>query len=119
MSDAAVNAAAASRDYKVCPRVDYRTISGVEGPLVIMDNVKFPTYGEIVNVNSTGEVGYGIWRLTENDFYQILPNGKIDHGRIQLKSSRRSGHQAVTNDILENIQNGCGDIPGVNTTTTT
>jgi len=29
---------------------DYQTIVGVEGPLVIMDNVKFPTYGEIVNV---------------------------------------------------------------------
>lgn len=44
-SAAAVNAAAASRDYKVYPRIDYRTITGVEGPLVIMENVKFPTYG--------------------------------------------------------------------------
>lgn len=32
------------------PRLDYQTIVGVEGPLVIMENVKFPTYGEIVNV---------------------------------------------------------------------
>merc|ERR1711865_794122 len=31
--------------------IDYRTIVGVEGPLVIMENVKFPTFGEIVNVN--------------------------------------------------------------------
>ena len=38
--------------------------------------------------------------------------------RIQLKSSRQFGHQTVTNDVFENIQNGCGDIPGVNTTTT-
>eukprot|EP00392_Amoebophrya_sp_AT5.2_P007916 g7935.t1 len=36
--------------YTVQPRLDYQTIIGVEGPLVIMDNVKFPTYGEIVNV---------------------------------------------------------------------
>lgn len=34
----------------VQPRLDYQTIVGVEGPLVIMDNVKFPTFGEIVNV---------------------------------------------------------------------
>lgn len=34
----------------VQPRLDYQTIVGVEGPLVIMENVKFPTYGEIVNV---------------------------------------------------------------------
>lgn len=37
-----VNAAAASRDYNVTPRVDYRTVLDVEGPLVILDNVKFP-----------------------------------------------------------------------------
>ena len=56
--------------------------------LNVQDNLFLDRYaqsvtdnGEIVNVNSTGEVGYGIWRLTENDFYQILPNGKIDHGR--------------------------------------
>jgi V-type H+-transporting ATPase subunit B len=36
--------------FKVKPRVEYKTISGVEGPLVILENVKFPTFGEIVNV---------------------------------------------------------------------
>lgn len=37
-------------DYRITPRVDYRTIKDVEGPLVILDNVKFPKYAEIVNV---------------------------------------------------------------------
>ena len=32
------------------PRTEYRTVSNVEGPLVILDNVKFPKYAEIVNV---------------------------------------------------------------------
>jgi len=46
--------------YTVQPRLDYQTIIGVEGPLVIMDNVKFPTYGEIVNVClSDGRVRQG------------------------------------------------------------
>lgn len=40
----------AAGGYSIQPRLDYQTIIGVEGPLVIMDNVKFPTYGEIVNV---------------------------------------------------------------------
>lgn len=44
------NAAAAVRDYNVTPRVDYRTVLDVEGPLVVLDNVKFPKYAEIVNV---------------------------------------------------------------------
>ena len=33
------------------PRVDYRTIIGVEGPLVIMDNVKFPTFGALLSAS--------------------------------------------------------------------
>jgi len=33
---------AALTDYNITPRVDYRTVLDVEGPLVILDNVKFP-----------------------------------------------------------------------------
>ena len=36
--------------YNITPRVDYRTVIKVDGPLVILDNVKFPKYAEIVNV---------------------------------------------------------------------
>ena len=32
------------------PRVEYKTVMNVEGPLIILDNVKFPKYSEIVNV---------------------------------------------------------------------
>eukprot|EP00924_Labyrinthula_sp_SR-Ha-C_P016130 snap_masked-scaffold_4-processed-gene-20.13-mRNA-1 protein AED:0.03 eAED:0.03 QI:0/-1/0/1/-1/1/1/0/496 len=47
---ATINAAAAIRDYNVEPRVDYRTIMSVNGPLVVLDNVKFAKYGEIVKL---------------------------------------------------------------------
>merc|ERR1712060_827831 len=50
MSLTQVNAAAAKRDYNITPRIDYRTVLDVEGPLVILDNVKFPKFAEIVNV---------------------------------------------------------------------
>lgn len=46
-----VHAKAVTRDYFVKPRVDYRTVAGVEGPLVILDNVKFPRYSEIVTIH--------------------------------------------------------------------
>jgi V-type H+-transporting ATPase subunit B len=45
-----LQAAAALRDYVIDPMVDYGTVAGVEGPLVILDKVKFPKYAEIVNV---------------------------------------------------------------------
>lgn len=47
---AAINAQAAQRDYSVTPRVDYRTVLDVEGPLVVLQDVKFPKYAEIVKV---------------------------------------------------------------------
>ncbi|KAH8085518.1 hypothetical protein JL720_7504 [Aureococcus anophagefferens] len=34
--------------YSVQPRLDYRTIEGVNGPLVILENVKMPKFAEIV-----------------------------------------------------------------------
>lgn len=37
---AAIHKAAVTRDYVVQPRLDYRTVQGVNGPLVIVDNVK-------------------------------------------------------------------------------
>ena len=45
-----INAAAAVRDYNVEPRLEYRTIAGVQGPLVILENVKSPRFAEIVNI---------------------------------------------------------------------
>lgn len=39
---AKIHASAATRDYNVAPRADYRTVCKVDGPLVILDNVKFP-----------------------------------------------------------------------------
>lgn len=32
------------------PTIEYKTIAGVNGPLVILENVKLPQYGEIVNL---------------------------------------------------------------------
>lgn len=45
-----INKAAALRDYSVEPRIQYNTITGVNGPLVVLDNVKFPRYNEIVSL---------------------------------------------------------------------
>ncbi|KAF7648651.1 hypothetical protein LDENG_00153690 [Lucifuga dentata] len=41
---------AVSRDYLSQPRLTYKTVSGVNGPLVILDQVKFPRYAEIVHL---------------------------------------------------------------------
>ena len=45
-----VGADAAMRDYLVKPRLEYRTLQGVNGPLVILENVRQPKFAEIVNL---------------------------------------------------------------------
>merc|ERR1712212_199254 len=42
--------AAVTRDYIAQPHLCYKTVSGVNGPLVILDDVKFPKYAEIVTL---------------------------------------------------------------------
>ncbi|XP_077992797.1 V-type proton ATPase subunit B [Glandiceps talaboti] len=44
------HALAVSRNYISQPRLTYKTVSGVNGPLVILDSVKFPKYAEIVTL---------------------------------------------------------------------
>merc|ERR1712151_1334478 len=50
MSPLEANVKAATRDYNIAPRIDYRTVVKVDGPLVVLENIKFPKYAEIVNV---------------------------------------------------------------------
>ncbi|CAF1051701.1 unnamed protein product [Adineta steineri] len=45
-----IHKAAVTRDYINQPRLTYKTVVGVNGPLVILDNVKFPKFAEIVNL---------------------------------------------------------------------
>lgn len=44
------HAMAVTRDYISEPRLTYKTVTGVNGPLVILDDVKFPKYAEIVKL---------------------------------------------------------------------
>lgn len=37
-------------EYSIQPRIDYRTVKGVSGPLVVLDHVKLPKFAEIVNL---------------------------------------------------------------------
>ncbi|KAJ1616816.1 adenosine triphosphatase B subunit [Pavlovales sp. CCMP2436] len=41
---------AVTRDYIVQPRLAYRTVTAVNGPLVILENIRNPTFGEIVEI---------------------------------------------------------------------
>ena len=68
--------AALQRDYIAQPRITYRTVSGVNGPLVILDRVKFPKFAEIVNLT--------------------LPDGSQRAGQVLEVSGAKAVVQVIT-----------------------
>merc|ERR1711870_48170 len=104
--------AAATRDYRVNPRIDYRTITGVEGPLVIMENVKFPTYGEIVNVNlSDGSVRQGqILEVNKKKAVVQVFEGtsNIDNKNCHIEFTGDTLKMPISDDLMGRAFNGSG-----------
>merc|ERR1719321_2190253 len=104
--------AAAVRDYRVHPRIDYRTITGVEGPLVIMENVKFPTYGEIVNVTlADGSVRQGqILEVNrKNAVVQVFEGtSNIDNKDCHIEFTGDTLKMPISDDIMGRAFNGSG-----------
>jgi len=109
---AAANAAAAARDYKVYPRINYRTITGVEGPLVIMDDVKFPCYGEIVNVTlSDGSVRQGqILEVNKKKAVVQVFEGTsgIDNKNCHIQFTGDTLKMPISDDLMGRAFNGSG-----------
>ena len=70
--------AAITRDYIAQPRITYKTVSGVNGPLVILDDVKFPKFAEIVNLE--------------------LPDGSHRAGQVSKSSNL---HSTIATDTLQ------------------
>lgn len=76
---------AVTTDYNIAPRIDYRTILDVEGPLVVLDNVKFPKYAEIVNVR--------------------LGNGTMRQGQVlEIKGKQAVVQVSIPAFILANLR---------------
>jgi len=104
--------AGAKDDYKVYPRIDYRTIVGVEGPLVIMENVKFPTFGEIVNVNlANGTVRKGqILEVNKKKAIVQVFEGTsdIDTKHCHIEFTGDTLKMPISDDVMGRIFNGSG-----------
>jgi V-type H+-transporting ATPase subunit B len=99
-------------EYKVQPRIDYRTITGVEGPLVIMENVKFPTFGEIVNVNlANGTVRKGqILEVNKKKAVVQVFEGtsEVDTKNCHIEFTGETLKMPMSDDVMGRIFNGSG-----------
>jgi len=101
-----------SKPFKVQPRVEYKTISGVEGPLVILDNVKFPTFGEIVNVTlADGRLRQGqILEINKSKAVVQVFEGTsdIDVKNCKIEFTGQTMKMAIADDIMGRSFSGSG-----------
>ena len=107
-----INAAAAVRNYEVKPRLDYRTISGVNGPLVVLENVKFPKYAEIVELTlGSGEVRQGqvLEIKGSKAIVQVFEGTQdIDNRRTHATFTGDVLKMPISEEMLGRSFNGCG-----------
>lgn len=104
--------AAVTRNYHVEPRVDYRTVSGVNGPLVILDNIKFPKYSEIVNLtlpDGTKRSGQVLEVVGKRAVVQVFEGTSgIDVKATRVEFTGDTLKIPVSEDMLGRVFNGSG-----------
>merc|ERR1712100_336257 len=88
------------------------TIVGVEGPLVIMENVKNPTFGEIVNVNlANGTVRKGqILEVNKKKAVVQVFEGtsEVDTKNCHIEFTGETLKMPTSDDVMGRIFNGSG-----------
>lgn len=109
---AKVNIDAAQRDYFVEPRMQYSTISGVNGPLVVLENVKSSKFGEIVNLTlGNGEVRQGqVLELHGSRAVVQVFEGTsgVDSRATQCQFTGDVMKMSITEEMLGRAFNGSG-----------
>lgn len=103
---------AVARDYVCQPHLEYRTVAGVSGPLVVVDCVKKPMYAEIVDI----KLGDGTFRrgqVLEVDgtraVVQVFEGTSgIDNRKTTLEFTGEVLKTPVSRDMLGRVFNGSG-----------
>lgn len=109
---ARIHKAAVLRNYNVQPRIVYKTVTGVNGPLVILDNVKFAKFAEIVNLTlSDGSTRAGqVLEVAGNRAIVQVFEGtsNIDAKNTVCEFTGDISRISVSEDMLGRVFNGSG-----------
>ncbi|PPQ80977.1 hypothetical protein CVT25_015130 [Psilocybe cyanescens] len=108
-----INAAAVTREYRIKPHLDYRTVSAINGPLVVLDNVKFPSYNEIVQLtlpDGTKRGGQVLEVQGKKAIVQVFEGTSgVDVKATHVEFTGSSMKLPVAEDMLGRIFNGSGN----------
>ncbi|KAK0266623.1 Vacuolar ATP synthase subunit B [Friedmanniomyces endolithicus] len=104
--------AADPRMMSVTPRIRYNTIGGVNGPLVILENVKFPRFNEIVSLtlpDGTERSGQVLEARGSRAVVQVFEGTSgIDVKKTKVEFTGHSLKLGVSEDMLGRIFDGSG-----------
>jgi len=104
--------AAMQRDFVIEPRVEYHTIESVKGPLVILQGIKNPQYGEIVSLtlgDGRGRRGQVLEVEGNNAVVQVFEGTQgIDNRDTTVTFSGEVLRVPVSEEMLGRIFNGAG-----------
>ncbi|RPB25995.1 B subunit of putative V-type ATPase [Terfezia boudieri ATCC MYA-4762] len=107
-----INAAAATRNYSINPRIRYNTVQGVNGPLVILDNVKYPRYNEIVSLtlpDGTKRAGQVLEVRGSRAIVQVFEGTPgVDVRKTTVEFTGENLKIPVSEDMLGRIFDGSG-----------
>ncbi|KAI9681295.1 MAG: Vacuolar ATP synthase subunit B [Caeruleum heppii] len=94
------------------PRIRYNTIGGVNGPLVILENVKFPRYNEIVSLtlpDGTERSGQVLEARGNRAVVQVFEGTTgIDVKKTKVEFTGHNLKLGVSEDMLGRIFDGSG-----------
>ncbi|CAK1355339.1 V-type proton ATPase subunit B [Cercospora beticola] len=100
------------RMMRVTPRVRYNTIGGVNGPLVMLENVKFPRYNEIVSLtlpDGTERSGQVLEAKGNRAVVQVFEGTSgIDVKKTKVEFTGHSLKLGVSEDMLGRVFDGSG-----------
>jgi|EP00900_Chrysochromulina_parva_P025851 V-type H+-transporting ATPase subunit B len=103
---------AVKRDFMIKPRLEYRTLQGVNGPLVILENVRRPKFAEIVNLtlsDGTQRTGQVLEVQGSKAVVQVFEGTSgIDNLGTAVEFSGDILRTPVSEDMLGRIFNGSG-----------
>lgn len=98
--------------FKIQPRTTYNTVGGVNGPLVILDKVKYPRYNEIVNLtlpDGTERAGQVLEVKGDKAIVQVFEGTSgIDVKKTRVEFTGENLKIAVSEDMLGRVFDGSG-----------
>lgn len=107
-----INKKAVTRDFSAKPKLTYNTVNAINGPLVILDKVKYPQFSEIVQLtlpDGSERTGQVLEVKGDRAVVQVFQGTSgIDVQKTSIEFTGENLKMPVSEDMLGRVFNGSG-----------